>query len=196
MNIPNSLSLLRILMAPILVLLAWRGASTAFLICFAFSLVTDIADGQIARRLGQTTELGARLDSWGDLLTYLAVLPALLWLQPQFVSEAGIAIGVVVTSYLIPIGAGFAKYRQLTSYHTRLNRFSAYALGASILIVFAAGDALAFYIAAAIALVAQTEELAITAVLPDWHENVPSLRHALRKRRLGAGTTHPLSNKS
>jgi CDP-diacylglycerol---glycerol-3-phosphate 3-phosphatidyltransferase len=187
MNVPNTLSILRILMAPILVLLAWRGANTAFLICFTLSLLSDIADGQIARRFGQTTELGAKLDSWGDVLTYIALLPGLFWLQPRFVSDAAVAIGVVVASYLIPIGVGFAKYHQLTSYHTRLATVSAYALGASVLIVFAAGSAVAFHVAALIVLVSQIEELAITAILPSWQANVPSFNFALRQRRLAAG---------
>ena len=182
MNLPNALSIVRIVLAPCLVLLAWRGASTAFAIGFALCLLTDIADGQIARRFGLTTELGAKLDSWGDVLTYLAVLPGLFWLQPQFVSDSAIALGIVVASYLVPIGAGFLKYRQLTSYHTRLATVSAYALGASLLIVFAGGPAIAFTLATLVIVASQVEELAITAVLPTWQANVPSLRHALKLR--------------
>ncbi|HXZ91810.1 MAG TPA: CDP-alcohol phosphatidyltransferase family protein [Burkholderiales bacterium] len=182
LNLPNALSLLRIALAPVLVALAWRDAHAAFAACFALCLLTDIADGQIARRFNLTTELGARLDSWGDVLTYLAVLPGLFWLHPQFVSDARVALGAVVASYLIPIGAGFIKYRQLTSYHTRLATVAAYALGASLLIIFAGGPPLAFYLAALIIFASQVEELAITAVLPGWQANVPSLRHALRMR--------------
>jgi CDP-diacylglycerol--glycerol-3-phosphate 3-phosphatidyltransferase len=186
LNLPNALSIVRIVLAPCLVLLAWRGASTAFAVGFALCLLTDIADGQIARRFGLTTELGAKLDSWGDVLTYLAVLPGLFWLHRQFVSDSAIALGVVVASYLIPIGAGFLKYRQLTSYHTRLNTVSAYALGGSLLVIFASGPAATFYVAAAIILVSQIEELAITAVLPTCQANVPSLRHALRRRSIAS----------
>jgi CDP-diacylglycerol--glycerol-3-phosphate 3-phosphatidyltransferase len=182
-NLPNALSLLRIALAPALVALAWRGAHAAFAACFALCLLTDIADGQIARRFGLTTELGAKLDSWGDALTYLAVLPGLFWLHPRFVSESRVALGLVVASYLVPIGAGFVKYRQLTSYHTRLATIAAYALGASLLVIFAGGPPWAFYFAAAIILVSQVEELAITAVLPKWQANVPSLRYALQRRR-------------
>jgi phosphatidylglycerophosphate synthase len=186
MNVPNALSVVRIVLAPCLVILAWFGASTAFAIGYAVCLATDIADGQIARRFGLTTELGAKLDSWGDVLTYLAVLPGLFWLHPRFVSEAGIVLGVVVASYLVPIGAGFLKYRQLTSYHTRLATVAAYALGGSLLIIFAGGPAAVFYAAAAVIVVSQIEELAITAMLPTWQANVPSLRHALRRRGIAS----------
>jgi CDP-diacylglycerol---glycerol-3-phosphate 3-phosphatidyltransferase len=186
LNVPNALSIVRIALAPCLVVLAWFGESTAFTIGYALCLATDIADGQIARRFGLTTELGAKLDSWGDVLTYLAVLPGLFWLHPRFVSESGLVLGGVISSYLIPIGAGFLKYRRLTSYHTRLATVSAYALGGSLLVIFAGGPATVFYVAAAIILISQIEELAITAVLPTWQANVPSLRHALGRRGIAS----------
>jgi phosphatidylglycerophosphate synthase len=181
-GIPNALSMLRIGLAPVLVALAWYGANTAFACVYFFSLLTDIADGYIARRFGLTSELGARLDSWGDILTYLAVLPGLWWLQPRFVDEAAISITVVVCSYLVPIAAGFAKYRQLTSYHTRLATVAAYALGASLLLVFITGSAWPFRLAMAVIVISQIEEIAITLTLPVWRANIPSIQWALRNR--------------
>ena len=67
-NLPNTLSALRIAAAPALLLMAWSGAPELFLITLWLALLSDAADGYAARRLGQTSELGARLDSWGDWL--------------------------------------------------------------------------------------------------------------------------------
>ena len=65
------LSLLRLALVPVLVGLAYlpqRGE--AFLGVLAVSLLSDVLDGYLARKLGQASELGAKLDSWGDMLTY------------------------------------------------------------------------------------------------------------------------------
>src|SRR6266436_1619504 len=68
MTIANGLSVLRIGLAPVLLVLASGGAAHAFTACLALALFTDIADGKIARWLAQTSPLGARLDSRGDLV--------------------------------------------------------------------------------------------------------------------------------
>src|SRR5437899_2353762 len=73
MTIANGLSVLRIGLAPVLLVLASQGAAHAFTACLALALLTDIADGKIARWLGQASPLGARLDTWGDLLLYLSL---------------------------------------------------------------------------------------------------------------------------
>jgi CDP-diacylglycerol--glycerol-3-phosphate 3-phosphatidyltransferase len=179
----NGLSLLRIGLAPVLLELAWHGASHAFVVCLALALLTDIADGKIARWLGQTSLLGARLDSWGDLLLYLCVPICGALLRPDFVRAEAVWFTVAVASSLLPVAVGFARFRRLTSYHTRGAKFSAYLLGGSALTVFAGGHAWPFRIATAVLVCAEVEEIAITAVLPAWRANVRSLGHALAIRR-------------
>ena len=49
--------------------------------------------------------------------------------------------------------------------------------------MFAGGPALPFRLATAVLVLAELEEIAITAALPEWHANVPSLVHALALRR-------------
>ena len=62
-----------------------RGREHWFLAGLMLSLASDIADGQIARRFNLATELGSRLDSWADLLTYTVVPLAVWWLRPALV---------------------------------------------------------------------------------------------------------------
>jgi len=179
MNVPNALSGLRLALAPVLLALAWAGARHAFVSCLVLSLATDVADGQIARRTGQTSELGAVLDSRADFLTYVTLPPAACWLRPDFVrGEAGWLL-VAVASYVAPVLLGLLKYGRLTSYHTRGAKLAAYAGGASAVLVFAGGPALPFHIATAVLVLAELEEIGITVVLPDWRADVASLAHAL-----------------
>ena len=74
LTVPNALSAIRILLMPVLLLIAARGSEVWFLSVLAFSLLTDALDGFFARLLRQTSELGVKLDSWGDLLTYFTMV--------------------------------------------------------------------------------------------------------------------------
>ncbi len=71
LNIPNSLSLVRILTAPVLVLLLLSPAETLSVVSavlFVLVCITDWLDGYIARKYNQTTALGKFLDPLADKL--------------------------------------------------------------------------------------------------------------------------------
>jgi len=71
MGIPNILTLLRIVLIPVFVLIYYLPFSWAHPIaalCFALAAVTDWLDGYLARKLGQTSALGAFLDPVADKL--------------------------------------------------------------------------------------------------------------------------------
>ncbi|HAM53027.1 MAG TPA: hypothetical protein DCP92_20870 [Nitrospiraceae bacterium] len=85
LTVPNILSIARLGVAFTLPVLAWRGEATLFLVCLILALLSDAADGWIARVLSQTSILGTKLDSWADLALSLAV-PICVWrLWPSLV---------------------------------------------------------------------------------------------------------------
>jgi phosphatidylglycerophosphate synthase len=182
LNLPNAISTLRILLVPLLFLLAFRGWGHAFTILLTASLLTDILDGYLARRLNQQTLLGSQLDSWGDFLTVLVYPFAALWLQPQLLKQNALWITVAVLAYLSPIAFGFLKYRRLTSYHTRLMSVSAYLMGGAVVAFFAGWSGQPLRLACIVLVVAAAEEICISATLPAWRANVRSLKHALALR--------------
>jgi CDP-diacylglycerol--glycerol-3-phosphate 3-phosphatidyltransferase len=76
-NVPNTLTWLRILMIPailILFYLPFVWAHPAAGIGFALAGITDTLDGYYARKLGQTSRLGAFLDPVADKLIVAAAL--------------------------------------------------------------------------------------------------------------------------
>ncbi len=87
-NVPNTLTWLRILMIPGLVLLfyllpyPWADPAT----CAAFALagITDTLDGYYARKLGQTSRLGAFLDPVADKLIVAAALILIVSRDPRW----------------------------------------------------------------------------------------------------------------
>jgi len=77
MNIPNALTLLRIILIPVFVVLFyvpqhWSYAATALI--FAIAGFTDWLDGYLARRLNQSTPFGAFLDPVADKLMVVIAL--------------------------------------------------------------------------------------------------------------------------
>ena len=78
-TVPNMLSLLRILLIPVIVYLyCFEQDSIWTLIVVAFSTLTDVVDGFIARKFNQITDIGKLLDPVADKLTQLAVFACLI----------------------------------------------------------------------------------------------------------------------
>ena len=187
LNIPNALSLARIAAAPMMLLAAWHGHRLAFLWLAVFCMGSDIIDGKIARWLGQTSDFGARLDSWADL-TMIASGPfCAWWLKPELVRTEAIALGAVMGSYALAIIVGYAKFGRLTSYHTRAATLSAYFVGAGAIMGIAGGTPWLFRLGALLVAYAEIEEVAISGTLREWRANVPSFAHALAIRRDDSG---------
>ncbi len=86
MNIPNSLTLLRILLIPVLIVVfylpfKWTHAAAAAM--FAVGAITDWLDGYLARRLDQTSRFGAFLDPVADKLLVAVALVLLVQTDPR-----------------------------------------------------------------------------------------------------------------
>lgn len=102
MNIPNSLTLLRIVLIPVFVLVYYLPLSWNYLFaCLVFSLaaLTDLLDGYLARKLNQTSRLGAFLDPVADKLMVAVVLVLLVQKDPRVVLAlpAAVIIGREIT---------------------------------------------------------------------------------------------------
>jgi len=112
MNVPNLLTLLRIILSPIIVILLIQGAFLKALIVFIVAGITDALDGFLARVLHQQTVLGAYLDPIADkgllassfiTLSVLHIIPG--WLTVIVISrDFIILLGISVLSIMsIPV---------------------------------------------------------------------------------------------
>jgi|ERR1043166_8692487 CDP-diacylglycerol--glycerol-3-phosphate 3-phosphatidyltransferase len=182
-SVPNLLSCSRLLLVPGMLALAWGGYSGLFFGCLVASILTDTADGFLARRLNQASDLGAKLDSWADLATSLSLPFSGWWLRPEVVRQEAPFLASGICLYLAAIAVGFLKFRRLTSYHTWGGKLSSVAVSGAVIAFFANGMAWPFRIAMPIVIIACLEEIAMTALLPEWRANVPSLWHALHIKR-------------
>jgi CDP-diacylglycerol--glycerol-3-phosphate 3-phosphatidyltransferase len=182
-NLPNALSLFRIAMVPVLLGLALSGRVGIFLTALALSLASDVADGFAARRLGQCTPLGTRLDSWGDLLTYAVLLPCVILLWPQQIRAEAFFVAIALTAFVLPTAYGYLRFGRLTSYHTYGAKLSALMIGPGVLVLLGLGEPALFRLATCVLVLSALEEMAITAQLDAWQCNIPGLWHLRAARR-------------
>ncbi len=77
-TIPNVLSLVRIALLPLFAVLYFQNQVLWAMLVLAFSGLTDLFDGMIARRFNQITEVGKLLDPLADKLTQVTVLVCLM----------------------------------------------------------------------------------------------------------------------
>lgn len=85
-TLPNLLSLSRIVFLPIILLIIYSDLKWVFIITFILYQATDVLDGYFARKLNQTSEIGAKLDAIGDMCSYIIAYFFLLKFYPHFFS--------------------------------------------------------------------------------------------------------------
>lgn len=183
LHAPNLLSAFRIACVPVLLALAAQGARTAFLVLFAFGLLSDALDGPLARRLGQETAFGARLDQWGDFALWAALPLAAWWLWPETIRREAWYVVLAVSCMLLPTAIAFLKYRAVPGYHTWSVKLGAIAMGVALPLLLLFDIAWPFRAAALFQIVCAIDELGITWLSAECRNDVPSLWHAARIRR-------------
>ena len=81
MTLANKITILRMLLIPVIVIGLLEGHTTWVYILLAFSMLTDLLDGIVARRRGERTRLGAFLDPMADKILLTAVFLTLTFLK-------------------------------------------------------------------------------------------------------------------
>jgi len=100
-NIPNILTLIRILLVPLFVIYLMKDMFFSALIIFAIAGISDGLDGFIARYFNQRTELGAYLDPIADKLL---ITSAFVSLAVMKIIPGWLAVIVISRDVLILLG--------------------------------------------------------------------------------------------
>ena len=109
LNIPNLITLGRILLVPILVwAIATPGTMWIAFVLFLAAGVSDAVDGYLAKRFAMTTELGAYLDPLADKALIVSIYLTLgingfipRWLVILVVSRDILIVGGIMLSWLV-----------------------------------------------------------------------------------------------
>ena len=137
MTIPTKLSLLRILLALLIVFLITLpglAAKSAALGCFVVASLTDWLDGWLARRWNQTSALGALLDPIADKVLVLGVFLAFVQLR---LIPAWMVLIVILRELLITGVRLFAASRQIVLAAAQEGKHKTVSQMVTIIVIFA-----------------------------------------------------------
>jgi CDP-diacylglycerol--glycerol-3-phosphate 3-phosphatidyltransferase len=181
---PNVLSGARMLAVPVLVVLAMGRYETAFTWVLIPALLSDVADGLIARLFNLESRLGAMLDSLADTALLFAALYGLWVFHHEVVREHAWLCGTAVGLWVLEDVVALLRYGRLSSFHTYLSKIVANLLGLFVGWLFLFGfQPWLLYVAAGGSILASLEELVLLAVLRDWRSDVRGLWWVLREAR-------------
>lgn len=170
--------------APVLVALAVLGHEAAFTWVLVPALLSDIADGLLARVLRLESKLGAMLDSAGDVLLLLAALCGVWAFHDGIVRDHAWLVVLLVAAWGIEIAAAFARYGRLSSFHTYVSKAAGYLLGVFVGVLFVFGfQPWLLYLAVGTSVIGNLEELVLLRLLPEWRADVRGAWWVLRERR-------------
>jgi CDP-diacylglycerol--glycerol-3-phosphate 3-phosphatidyltransferase len=183
--LPNAITLGRLAAVPALAWLAVTHARGAFAVLLALALISDVADGWLARRLGAESPLGSTLDSVADIALMAVILFAIWPLHPEVYREHGTVIWAVVALLALGHLASLLRFGRLASFHTRLIRAGIFTFSVFALVLFIVGfHPWLLYLAAAVCTLGALEHFAMLMLLPEWTPNIHGgLPEVLRRRR-------------
>jgi CDP-diacylglycerol--glycerol-3-phosphate 3-phosphatidyltransferase len=174
---PWALVAFRLLLGPALLLAAARGVNGLLLAAaLGAGILSDVADGVMARRLGSATQRLRRVDSLVDTVFVLCALAA-AWiahsaaLAPHLPMLA-LMLAVNVVSYI----PAFIKFGRAPAYHAYSAKASGLALFAAGVWLFARGEAGSWLDAAIVFTIpSHLDRIAITLLLPEWRTDVAGI---------------------
>jgi phosphatidylglycerophosphate synthase len=182
-QLPNAISVCRLLATPVLFIAAIQRWPASFAWLLLACLLSDIVDGLLARSLRLQSPFGAALDSTADILVTVIGAVGTITMQWPFVVAHAWQLELLAGLFIGEVLISLARYRRLSSFHTYLVRVSAYAQGAFLLSLFFWGySAPLFYFMWIVSCLGQLEEWAILAVLPTWTSDVRGLYWVLKRR--------------
>lgn len=181
-NVPNALSVYRILAFPVLLYCIYTEQESPFVVLIVANLISDILDGFIARRFHLETELGARLDSMADNGTYIAAILGLFTFKWMELEPHLYSFILFIGMFLATVVFALVKFKRLPSLHLYSMKIGGYIQGGFFFVTFVFDFYDSYYYFMLVwGLMAFTEHLLVQAVLPEMRSNAKGLYWVLKK---------------
>jgi len=187
-NVPNFISLYRLLVFPVILYMAVTGRENWFVILLCISLVSDILDGNIARIFKLQTHFGAALDNLADICTIaMALLGMFIFKWTEISPHAWILyifLAIFILSYII----AFIRFRKIPGLHLYSAVSAGYAQGIFFFVLFVSGFyPWLYYLVVIWGIIAYTEKILVLLRLDDIKIGVKGLYWLIRKEKENAG---------
>jgi CDP-diacylglycerol--glycerol-3-phosphate 3-phosphatidyltransferase len=185
-TIPMLLVVSRLLLAPVIVGLAWWGGPAfgpALVGLLIIGVLTDIFDGIIARRLGVATDRLRRFDSQADMLFFLSVVLAAVLAFPDVLLAEWRKIAILGGFEIGIYALALIRFQREMSTHAILSKAWGLLLTVAFAQLFLTGaTGWTFDLMFVFGLLSQVDVVLIALLLPSWQRDIPSAWHAWRIR--------------
>jgi cardiolipin synthase (CMP-forming) len=183
LNIPNIISLYRILISPLIVYFIIIEQESLFAVFLVLNLISDVVDGIVARRYNLESEFGARLDAMGDYVTYLLGFAGIyVFKLDELLPHLHIFIiffGVLLSTVLVAI----LKFGKVTGFHLYSFKIGGYIQGLFFITLFTTGLITPlFYFMVIWGILASIEHIAIQLILPELRTDVKGIYWILKEK--------------
>lgn len=181
MNIPISLIIFRLILAPLILCLAYfigDAARGAIVVLMYLGLISDILDGIIARKQKISTATLRRMDSQTDLVFWLSIGFSTWMLSPEVISANAIPIALLFFFEISKYVISFIKFRKEICTHSFLSNLWGITLLTAFTSILAFNFVPPLYLAVAVGIISQIDVILIILILPKWTHDIPSSYHA------------------
>ena len=184
LNVPNLISLYRLLIFPVILYFALTGREQWYVILLCISLISDVLDGNIARIFKLQTNFGAALDNLADIFTYaMALLGLFLFKWSEIEPHAWILylfLSVFLLSYLV----SFYRFGKIPGLHLYSAVSAGYVQSVFFFVLFVFGFyPWMYYLAVGWGAIAYVEKIFILFKLDDIKIGVKGLYWLMKKDR-------------
>lgn len=184
LNVPNLISLYRLLIFPVILYFALTGREQWYVILLCISLISDVLDGNIARIFKLQTNFGAALDNLADIFTYaMALLGLFLFKWSEIEPHAWILylfLSVFLLSYLV----SFYRFGKIPGLHLYSAVSAGYVQSVFFFVLFVFGFyPWMYYLAVGWGAIAYIEKIFILFKLDDIKIGVKGLYWLMKKDR-------------
>ena len=185
LNVPNLISLYRLLIFPVILYLAVSGQEQWYVVLLCISLISDVLDGNIARIFKLQTNFGAALDNLADIFTYaMALLGLFLFKWTEIEPHAWILylfLSVFVLSYII----AFYRFGKIPGLHLYSAVSAGYIQSVFFFVLFVFGFyPWMYYLAVGWGAIAYVEKILVLFKLEDIKIGVKGLYWLMKKEQI------------
>jgi len=167
-----------------LALSAWPHRTSVSVALIIYALVSDIADGIIARRLHISDTRLRRLDSGVDQVFWLLVIGAAMITAPAFFKTNWKPIVLVLALEAVIYATSYLRFGKEVATHSISAKVWTLLLCAMLIQVISIGTSGWLFLCCVITgVLSRLEILAILLLLKKWENDVPSVYHAIQLRR-------------
>ena len=185
-NVPNFISLYRLLIFPVILYMAVTGQERWYVILLCISLISDIIDGNLARLLKLQTNFGAALDNLADICTYaMAFLGVFLFKWSDMKPHLWF-LYLFLFFFLLSYAVAFIRFGKIPGLHLYSAVSAGYVQGIFFFVLFVFGFYTWFYyLAVGWGVIAYLEKIIILLKLDDIKIGVKGLYWLMKSSKTG-----------